>query len=825
MKNKKYLKPTLMVIVGISLFGCNGDETKSSYTQNVTEQLSAYSAKELVAKICNLGIASFAITEADSQTYQSVFHLGSSRGLRAYVTCKNPVGEGSKIDVTNDANWSSANKDIFAVNNTDAKGYVEPKKIGNSTMNVTYDGGKYSSALKVNVSAAELTGVTLSLARDSNQLAKGETVGIHVEANYKDGSHDSINPNDFLIEAADKSAIDAHSDSITARKEGATSITVSYKDFEDTIRVEVLPAEIKALVIDDSNLKNFTTYSPTTVTAKAKLLLTDDTLIDVPNSSILDPTVSVCSLFRNPDDQKIPFLNKDGHCDISSTTESGENKLSYSYAHLDSKGAIDNSKPIFESSIIIRSSNANIKNIAVKLDPVFESSSLMMVGKVYRYHVYANLNDGTSVDVTKNAQLTLSAKHDTIDVTNRFATAPNGYTGGEANPVDDGKGGVIKLVDYIDKNSPNSTPDVVVTLNAKLGNVDGEPFGFTKTTRSPIVGIKELSSFFVDNIYNSSDVDLKNKITSGSYAINGVDGNSGEAIPNNYNALFRSFKVNQLQGTYIPDNYTFPTATKSDSYYADTDVTIPRIMFDEPYRLSSGDIAAIATIGCNDSNLNQTITTQNVSQSYAVADTFSRGFSVGTEISREMTLFGNKSSFKVSAGYNQSWSWTNTKTTTYTLPSQGVMTPPHGKVLVIQKLYKSTVGVDGVYNVPLTDNSCIPFMMNGTIPDALSVQFPVCTPYNSLPTGVFDSYPTYKDLFKGNNTLKLHANIQTNEAMNTNTVSIYIYLPSDPGYNTLSCGAKFTNAAYDSNSNIILDNDVKVNPAATQFLKQVTYQQ
>ena len=69
----------------------------------------------------------------------------------------------------------------------------------------------------------------------------------------------------------------------------------------------------------------------------------------------------------------------------------------YSYSILDQNRKIIQT---FESSAIIKSTDAAINNISLNLDQDLQNGG-MLVGNIYRYHIYANLTNGSKIDIFK----------------------------------------------------------------------------------------------------------------------------------------------------------------------------------------------------------------------------------------------------------------------------------------------------------------------------------------------------------------------------------------------------------------------------------------
>ena len=181
--------------------------------------------------------------------------------------------------------------------------------------------------------------------------------------------------------------------------------------------------------------------------------------------------------------------------------------------------------------------------------------------------------------------------------------------------------------------------------------------------------------------------------------------------------LVRALKASTLDDsvntiyTAIPDGAEIPLSD---------DLSVPRL--NEVSQLSSADIMnqtemgdhiinePLASVFCNNSDYNQTISTLSKSISYAHSEGFGRGFSVGAELGAEVDAKFGKVIIKSVNNYNQSWSWNDSQTQTIVLPSQNVLTPPRARGIVVQSLFSTKLGGTKLFNIPLDADSCIPFV-------------------------------------------------------------------------------------------------------------------
>lgn len=798
MKKYSYFGAAVCALSTTLIASCNnGNSSKTSNWSDVNSN--AITQAQILNSICgDQGVDKFILQEASGEPINTNFNLGKSRGIRSIIQCVNSA----KYDVTSAADWSSSDHDIFTVDNQTSKGYITPQDKGYAYLNVSYLDGLYSANYKVTVNDAALKSISLSTGRANNQIASGEKVQLTVEGKYTDGSTAIIkNAN---LSADDESIIKIENQYLTGLQTGQTTVRTNYNGYSASINMEVIPAKIVGIVMDKNNPQTFTTGIPQSYQFKAKLLLSDGSTLDIPQSTIDSPSIAQCKLQKVPNDTKIPFIATGNGCNINSTIESGENRIVYTYSTLDQN---HNVIQTFESSAIIRSTDAEISNIQLDIDQDLQSGG-MLVGNIYRYHIYANLNNGARIDITKSLPLNASLYYQNSDLSQKIITGDTGYIGPVSAGVDDGKGGVIKLTDYLAKDDTN-TKIARLVLSANLTKFSAK-FDKDITIMPNVISVQQLSGYFADNIYPKLDsLDKRNFDT-----FSGFDSN-GNPLVTNYSVAISKLKDDQLRASMLNDKNQTLSFKQLPSGTVDVmvDSTIPRI--NKIYG-SDDPSMTIVTIGCNNRNEAQTITTSNINKQISNTSTVSRGITVGIEQSFELDasfldVVGAKSTTKVSTSANRTWSDTTSEAQTYTLASQNVPLNAYGKAIVVQKVFKTNLGFTGKFNLPLTDKSCIPFTINGEV-SGFNLYSPACSKYSTIINKPND--PIFNKLFNGENSMTFFANYASDAATTdakTNTVAIYAYYPGDPGYDSIDCGTQTLNssnqkAAISINKNIINTN-------------------
>ena len=792
MKKYLYLNTALCALCTTLIASCSNGNNSPQAASWADVNSKAMSQTEIINSICgDQGVNKLVLQEASGEPISTTFNLGASRGIRSIIQCVN----NAKYDVTSVADWSSSDHGIFTVDNQSSKGYITPENVGNAYLNVSYLDGLYNANYKISVNNAVLKSISLSTDRTTNQIASGEKVQLTLEGKYSDGSTAIINNANFSSD--NENIIKVDNQYLTGIQTGQTTIRASYSSFGTSINMEVIPAKIVGVVMDKDNPTKFITGIPQSYVFKAKLLLSDNTILDIPQSTLDSPTTTQCKLQKIPNDSRVPFISTENGCSISSTTDTGENRIVYSYSILDQNS---NVLQTFESSQIISSSDDSINNIQLDVDNDLQNGG-MLVGNTYRYHIYANLNNGEKIDITKTLPLKASLYYQDSDQSNKIITGDTGYIGPMSAGVDDGKGGVIKLTDYITKNDTGNKIARLV-LSTNLGKLSAK-FDKDITIMPNVMSVKQLSSYFVDNIYPRLDsVDKRNFDT---YF-------DSDGKPSTYTAygheMIARLRDNQLRAS-PQDNQTLsfqPPSSGTVDVVLDT--TIPRI--NKIYG-SDDPSMTIVTIGCNNRNEAQTITTSAINKQITNTYTVSRGFTLGLEEAIEFGAdigFTVKSTTKISTSANNTWSDSTSEASTYSLSSQNVQLKPFGKTIVVQKVFKTNLAFTGKFNLTLTEDSCIPFIINGEV-SGFNFNSPACSKYRNIINKPDD--PIFNRLFNGENSMTFFANYASDTATTdakTNTVAIYAYYPGDEGYDSIDCGTQQTLRSSNQKSDIRISKNV-----------------
>lgn len=787
MKNNKLFVLTLVVIIAT---GCVGNDP-NSMTKNVT---TPEKANDTMSLVCGRDgtVTSLDLLDAGGAPFNSSFVVGEEREVRAYLSCSNGV----KLPITTSADWSSSNQKIFTVTNaaseTSSKGYIVSKAKGDASLIVSYD--VYEAIVPIHVIDTPLTGLVISSSRSDNSIAKGETLAISVYGTYSDGSSRALSGAKLTTDMPQ--IISINGDQISGVGEGDFILKAELNGYTAELHGKVLAAKIVSLQIMESNLSNFSIELPRTEIVNAKFVLSDGNLIDIPKPQFGSLGKAVCSLYALPNDSTIPFMLANNECSVISRTEAGVNKLTYRYVFVKDDGSIDATKPALESSIVIENSNNNVQSLVINAS---QPMNPIIVGEPYRFRVSANLNNGSQIDVTKLVKINVSCELKGADCSNKIMFGRTGYTGAGSG-VDDGKGGVIQLVSSLTTDNSLPTSNMKLTVTANLDKLSTST-SYDAAMIPNVISIKELSKYFSNNVFNLLTLDEKHAL----HTFNYVDNNSGKPIANNYFNAFIGLPNEALKASTLDDsvNTIYTAIPDGAEIPLSDDLSVPRL--NEVSQLTSADIMnqtemddhiinePLASVFCNNSDYNQTVSTLAKSISYTHSEGFGRGFSVGVDVGVEIGTEPLKAKINASTKYDQSWSWNDSQTQTIVLPSQNVLTPPRARGIVVQSLFSTKLGGTKLFNIPLDADSCIPFVATGISLGSWGVGNPftysskACIPFNKInytaQMGSFDK------LFTSNSSMTFRATYTQSSASTAvgSSAAIYVFKPGDAGYEAISC--------------------------------------
>jgi uncharacterized protein YjdB len=211
-------------------------------------------------------------------------------GLVQQITVRGTFSDGVDGDVTDQADWSSADPTIATVDNTPGtRGLVTAVAEGATTITATLQG--QSVQIPVTVTPKRL--VSLSIAPNPLTLPLGTSRLLRATATYSDNSHPMVTVNwsstDPTIAPVDGTGM------LTTLQTGSVTITASLNGVSTTALVIVVVPALSAIVVEPSNAQIAAGYTQRFV---AYGLYTDGSNLNLSSSvawSTSDPTIATVS--------------------------------------------------------------------------------------------------------------------------------------------------------------------------------------------------------------------------------------------------------------------------------------------------------------------------------------------------------------------------------------------------------------------------------------------------------------------------------------------------------------------------------------------------
>lgn len=164
------------------------------------------------------------------------------------------LSNGKKNNVTSLAYFTSEDSQVATVDH----GEIEGIEAGETTITISYGGKEVSLPIVVTErDEEEENNITELEVGDKNiKLYIGEEKLLPIYAVYEDGSSDELSSDDVVFKSSKNSVVKVVDGIIEARGIGSATITISYKDIQTTVKVEVKKDKtVKKLVANPSSIK------------------------------------------------------------------------------------------------------------------------------------------------------------------------------------------------------------------------------------------------------------------------------------------------------------------------------------------------------------------------------------------------------------------------------------------------------------------------------------------------------------------------------------------------------------------------------------------
>lgn len=205
---------------------------------------------------------------------------GTSVQLQAMLL----YSDGSKVDITSDVTWSSADESVAVISNeADSHGKLSGLKIGTVTVTGTY--GEQSATIQATVTPATLTG--LSVAPDPVSIAKGTARALTATATFSDATMQDVTADaiwrssDATVAVVGNTA--SNKGNVSGIATGQAQIKATYGTAQAVAAVTVTAATLRAVGVTPSNPS---LAKGTTGQLHATAVFTDDSTQDVTTTAI-----------------------------------------------------------------------------------------------------------------------------------------------------------------------------------------------------------------------------------------------------------------------------------------------------------------------------------------------------------------------------------------------------------------------------------------------------------------------------------------------------------------------------------------------------------
>lgn len=165
------------------------------------------------------------------------------------------LSNGKKNNVTSLSYFTSEDSQVATVDH----GEIEGIQAGETTITISYGGKEISLPVFVTEGEEEEEEniiTDLEVGDKNIKLYLGEEKLLPIYAVYEDGSSDELSSDDVVFKSSKNSVVKVVDGIIEARGIGTATITISYKDIQTTVKVEVKKDKaVKKLVANPSSIK------------------------------------------------------------------------------------------------------------------------------------------------------------------------------------------------------------------------------------------------------------------------------------------------------------------------------------------------------------------------------------------------------------------------------------------------------------------------------------------------------------------------------------------------------------------------------------------
>ena len=809
MKNNKIILYAAICLSGL-ISGCVGDSSTANKTLNKVA--------------VSLGWSGCTLAEAQKMELNGpdTIEIGDVISYQAALICKN----GDTVDISYDSNWSSSNYNIIDINNQSDKGKATAKTIGNTSINITYQGQRIAKSVAVIKSYCGTGSSLISTSVEPANIVSlpvGGTAQLAMYANCSNGSKvDITNSAQWL--SSDPSAIKIDRALLTGVAKGSSTITASLgtnKVFERNIIVDRVLVKSLNIYGDpkiakgnknnllvranyaDGSIANVTNivkyaviYGPVKIDESGVITGYDtdnfeiqaqlDGVYTMLDGEVTAATMLAINLSKN-DFVLTPYINSTAKITATASYSDGTiTDIPPDQLSCDIKSRADNLNQTgctFQQ--VAEKEGQNLINvsyipnplmtiapvtIAVSLSPLksleltADKKDKYFVGNEIKYKINLLLQNGSKVDITKNIPL---------------QTAVNGLVT-QFSPtmpiVFDNSNGVIIF---------NKEIGELTTYNvyAQIGTIKSNQLAYSN------VAINQQNIYDFNNVMvNAFQNRILQTVKSSNWTPLRYSNNSLSDYP-----LVKSFFNNNNFKSLLATSLSSDTFNKVSSTFAkqvDYDVNDPNYQVQPVISRDLGNRAdtIILTEFCNNTNIDQTFNTASISSSSTEGYSWGLSEKIGLDIAAKLgaDIAGFKGEVTATKKYevSSSQNWNSSKTETFNMGNASIKVSPGKHAIVVSTVGNSDFFYKGKLPLKLTSSFPIIFKLNDSV-NKISAVGKVGLDSVYQPGTAADQY--FEQAKTGTIYLDVKPQVLSTGGKTYRTVSHSVYFVNDSAQGSLTC--------------------------------------
>lgn len=652
--------------------------------------------------------------------------VGGTIQLAMYASCSN----GTRVDITNSAQWMSSDQSIVKINNARLSAITK----GSATISALLGSNK---VFEKNVTVDRVLIKSLDIYGES-KIAKGTSAKLFLRASYADGSlADVTNIAKYSVIYGQVKV--SESGVITANNNGNYEIQAEVDGIYAMFDGEVTPAQMIAINLNSNNF-TLTPYINSMATISATALYSDGSTTTIPQDQLN------CNIQSRADN-----LSQTGCSFQQISDKEGLNQINVSYLP----------NPL----IVIKPVTIGVSLSPIKaLELTADKKDKYFVGNEVNYQVNLILQNGSKVNITKNIPLQTAVNG---QVTPFSPTMPIVFD--NTNQVLIFNKEIGELTTYnvyaqIDRIKSNQLSYSNVQINQQ--NIYDFNNALVGAFKSSILAAVKKAGWTPLRYANNSVSDypvVKDFFTNNNFASLQTEPLSNDT----FNKISPQFKNNLDYDTNDPNYQVQPVISRNLGNRADT---------------------IILTEFCNNTTTDQTFNTASISTSstegfsWGLGEKF--GFSMSEKAGASIAGFSGEVSSTMSFEVSSTQNWNSSKTETFNMGNASIKVPPGKHAIVVSTVGNSDFFYKGKLPLKLTSSFPIFFRLNDPV-NRISTVGKAALNDIYYPGTVADQY--FEMAQSGTIYLDVKPQVLSTGGKTYRTVSHSVYFVNDSATGDLAC--------------------------------------